>query len=119
MITKEDISQILKSALAEFRISFKAEVIEIVETSVEKLAIITAKGFEDVHAEIKAIKEVMATKEDLKGYATKEDLQKLEAKMATKENLEDMEERLTMKHGNRIERLEDGMRVVKTHLKLS
>jgi len=71
---------------------------------------------ETIGEELKAIRQEMATKEDLKSFATKEDLEKLRAEMATKEDLKafatkedflEFESRLS----STIEKIREGVRL--------
>lgn len=83
--------------------------------TIDELARITQKGFEGVGAEIKELRgEVKDFKQE-----TYERFDKVETRLNTVEaGLNRIENRFVGTHQNRIERLEDDMRVVKTTLKI-
>lgn len=83
--------------------------------TIDELARITQKGFEGVGVEIKDFREEV---KDFK-QETRELFDKVETRLGTIEaGLNRIENRFVGAHENRIERLEDDMRVVKTTLKI-
>lgn len=83
--------------------------------TIDELARITQKGFEGVGAEIKELREDMNNR----FQKVDERFDKVETRFGTvEEGLNRIENRFVGAHENRIERLEDDMRVVKTTLRI-
>lgn len=66
------------------------EVDQKIEREVGGLAAMTANEFRRIDARFEEIESTMATKEDIKNMATKQDIEEIRKDMATKEDIKDM-----------------------------